>query len=81
MTAHNGMNFKGMTQVEMLKEHFSNYDSISDGEAQIYRIRSLPRRIMDLKKQGYAFDHVWSRDMTGQRYVRYVVTAKPEGEN
>lgn len=77
MTAQNKMNMEGMTQVEMLTAHFSEYDSISDGEAQMYRIRSLPRRIMDLKTKGYEFEHQWSRDMTGQRYIRYVLTHAP----
>ena len=77
MTAQNKMNMEGMTQVEMLTAHFSEYDSISDGEAQMYRIRSLPRRIMDLKVKGYKFEHQWSRDMTGQRYIRYVLTHTP----
>lgn len=77
MPPRNKMNMAGMTQVQMLEEHFNHYDSISDGEAQMYRIRSLPRRIMDLKKKGYDFEHQWSRDLTGQRYVRYVLTHSP----
>ncbi len=77
MTAQNKMNMEGRTQVEMLTAHFSEYDSISDGEAQMYRIRSLPRRIMDLKVKGYEFEHQWSRDMTGQRYIRYVLIHTP----
>tara|TARA_R110002051_G_scaffold195621_2_gene263619 strand:+ start:102 stop:341 length:240 start_codon:yes stop_codon:yes gene_type:complete len=77
MSAHNKMNMSGMSQVEMLKEHFLKYNSISDGEAQMYRIRSLPRRIMDLKKLGYQFEHQWSKDLTGQRYIRYMLTNNP----
>ena len=80
MPPRNKMNMAGITQVQMLQEHFNHYDSISDGEAQMYRIRSLPRRIMDLKKQGYKFEHQWSRDLTGQRYVRYVLTYNPDKE-
>ena len=80
MTAQNKMNMAGMTQVQMLQEHFQNYEAISDGEAQMYRIRSLPRRIMDLKKKGYEFEHQWSRDLTGQRYVRYVLIHNPMRE-
>ena len=57
MPPQNKMNMAGMTQVQMLQEHFNKYDTISDGEAQMYRIRSLPRRIMDLKKKGYEFEH------------------------
>ena len=78
MPPQNKMNMAGMTQVQMLQEHFNHYDTISDGEAQMYRIRSLPRRIMDLKKKGY--EHQWSRDLTGQRYVRYVLLHNPMKE-
>ena len=75
----NRMNMNGMTQIEMLIQHFLENDSISDGEAQlVYRIRSLPRRIMDLKNRGYVFEHEWHRDATGQRYIRYVIISTPE---
>jgi len=43
----------------------------------VYRIRSLPRRIMDMKERGYDFRHEWSRDATGQRYIRYVLITSP----
>ena len=78
MVALNRMNINGMSQVDMLVRHFEEYESISSGEAQmVYRIRSLPRRIMDLKERGYDFRHEWSRDATGQRYIRYFLTATP----
>jgi len=77
----NRMNMNGMTQMEMLIQHFTENDSISDGEAQlVYRIRSLPRRIMDLKNRGYVFDHQWNRDATGQRYIRYVLVSRPHSQ-
>ena len=81
MPPKNLMNINGMSQTEMLMMHFAEHDSISSGEAQmVYRIRSLPRRIMDLKVKGYDFRHEWNRDTTGQRYIRYFVTANPNKE-
>ncbi len=46
----------------------------------VYKIRSLPRRIMDMKVLGYQFDSEWHTDLTGQRYKRYTVTYTPEGD-
>ena len=46
----------------------------------VYKIRSLPRRIMDLKEVGYKFDHERRTDATGQRYMRYVVTYIPSNQ-
>jgi len=67
------------SQIELLKEHFDNEDSISNIEAQaVYKIRALPRRISDLKECGYVFRHEWKRDLTGQRYMRYFVLNKGE---
>ncbi len=67
-----------MSQVELLRKHFENETSITPVEAaSVYKIRSLPRRIMDLKKLGYEFEHVWRVDGMGQRYMRYVCTNRP----
>jgi hypothetical protein len=66
------------TQVELLMKHFENETSITPVEASsVYKIRSLPRRIMDLKKRGYTFEHVWRNDGMGQRYMRYICTSTP----
>lgn len=62
-----------MTQVQQLKKHFDILGSISNVEAwNIYKIRALPRRISDLEAAGINIKRVWKKDLTGQRYVRYV---------
>jgi len=63
-----------MRQIDMLKKHFETENSISGVEASaIYKIRSLPRRILDLKDEGYEFISEWKVDPTGQRYKRYTI--------
>ncbi len=60
------------SQPEILKDHFKTRPSISGLEANaLYRIKSLPRRILDLEAQGYEFIKERKTDPTGQRYVRY----------
>tara|TARA_Y100000996_G_scaffold407796_1_gene385869 strand:- start:568 stop:765 length:198 start_codon:yes stop_codon:yes gene_type:complete len=62
----------------MLIEHFERKDSITGVEAAaVYKIRSLPRRIMDLKEKGYVFTHEWKKDVTGQKYMRYILISSP----
>lgn len=39
--------------------------------AGIYKVRSLPRRICDLKDQGIQVERVLCKDATGQRYASY----------
>lgn len=59
-------------QTDLLLTHFRVVPSISGLEANaLYRIKSLPRRIMDLKRKGFEFRHEHKVDATGQRYVRY----------
>ena len=66
------------TQINMLMHHFDNVTSISPMEAHtVYKIRSLPRRIMDLKERGYEFRSEWNTDLSGQRYKRYYLLVDP----
>jgi len=59
-------------QIEWLLTHFKKVPSISGQEAAaMFRIRSLPRRILDLEKMGHRFSRETRYDTTGQRYVRY----------
>tara|TARA_R110000751_G_scaffold4372_5_gene21421 strand:+ start:6866 stop:7078 length:213 start_codon:yes stop_codon:yes gene_type:complete len=65
-----------MSQLDMLKEHFVNRDTITGLEAQfLYRIMSLPRRIKDLEEQEYVFEREWKKDITGHRYKVYTIVS------
>jgi hypothetical protein len=44
--------------------------------AGIYKVRSLPRRICDLKDHGIQVQRVLMKDATGQRYASYSLTTK-----
>ncbi len=59
-------------QCATVLSHLKATGSITPVEAQVvYRIRSLPRRIKDLKAYGYNIVCDLHQDMTGQRYGRY----------
>lgn len=64
-------------QCQTVLDHLRRVGSITPVEAQVvHRIRSLPRRVLDLKRAGYAIKSVRAQDITGQRYVRYVLAEK-----
>jgi hypothetical protein len=59
-------------QTDLLLGHFRVKPDISGDEARnLFRIKSLPRRILDLEARGHKFSRVHKTDSTGQRYVRY----------
>lgn len=59
------------TQVNKIVDYINKNGSITDQEAQIMRVRSLSRRIVDLKEKGYAFNKKERKDDYGQRFVEY----------
>jgi hypothetical protein len=59
-------------QTELLLAHLQQKKSITGIEASaLFKVRSLTRRITDLKELGHSIRSEWRRDSTGQRYVRY----------
>lgn len=65
---------------ELLIDHLKKVGDITALEAQaLYKVRSLSRRIVDIKKQGYAIISVPRVDHAGQRYVRYVYRGETDG--
>ena len=61
-----------MTQNDKILTHLRDVGSISWVEANdLYRVRSLPRRIKDLRDAGHTILSEWKTDRLGQRYTRY----------
>jgi len=61
-----------MSQTEKILDHLSKVGSITFVEANdLYRVRSLPRRIADLRQAGHDIVSEWRTDNLGQRYTRY----------
>lgn len=60
------------SQNQMILNHMVDQGSISGLEAaELYRVRSLPRRICDLKEAGFKIISEWREDPLGQRYKKY----------
>lgn len=61
-----------MSQNNKILQHLQRVGSISWVEANdLYRVRSLTRRIADLRDMGHKIISEWRQDTLGQRYVRY----------
>lgn len=61
-----------MSQYHKVLNHLIDVGSISFLEAwTLYSVRSLPRRIADLRANGFEIVSTWKKDNNGQRYVRY----------
>jgi hypothetical protein len=64
-----------MSQNNKILQHLKRVGSISWVEANdLYRVRSLTRRIADLREMGHEIISEWRKDTLGQRYVRYLLT-------
>lgn len=60
------------SQNSKILDHLQKIGSISWVEASdLYRVRSLPRRIADLRAAGHDIASEWRKDVLGQKYVRY----------
>ena len=63
-----------MSQNDKILTHLRDVGSISWVEANdLYRVRSLPRRIADLRQRGFDIFSEWKTDRLGQRYTRYTL--------
>ena len=61
-----------MSQNDKILTHLRDVGSISWVEANdLYRVRSLTRRIADLRQRGLKIISEWKTDRLGQRYTRY----------
>ena len=61
-----------MSQNDKILAHLRDVGSITWVEANdLYRVRSLPRRIADLRQRGHEIISEWRTDKLGQRYTRY----------
>lgn len=61
-----------MSQTDKILDHLRKVGSISFVEANdLYRCRSLTRRIKDLREAGHEIVSEWRKDITGQKYTRY----------
>ena len=61
-----------MSQNDQILTHLRDVGSISWVEANdLYRVRSLTRRIADLRQRGLKIISEWKTDRLGQRYTRY----------
>ena len=61
-----------ISQNQKILDHLQKTGSISWVEANdLYRVRSLTRRIADLREAGHQIVSEWRRDLLGQKYTRY----------
>lgn len=61
-----------MTQTETLQHHFTKRRTIDKSFAeQKYGIKSLSRRIVDLKAMGYEFEHRRRKTKDGRQMTTY----------
>jgi hypothetical protein len=62
------------SQNQKILDHLKKIGSISWVEANdLYRVRSLTRRIADLRQAGHEIASEWRRDLLGQKYTRYML--------
>lgn len=66
-------------QLQTVLKHLQQHGSISQAEANtVYKIRSLPTRIFELKRLGHTITSTLKKDPTGQKYARYSLHKPPK---
>lgn len=61
-------------QAQTVYVHLEKAGSITNVEAHsVLRVRSVSRRITELRDAGFSITKEQKKDSTGQRYVRYVL--------
>jgi len=59
-------------QAHIVLNHLTKAGSITNVEANaVLRVRSVSRRITELRDAGFRIRKEFKKDTTGQRYVRY----------
>ncbi|KVO83298.1 hypothetical protein WL21_09710 [Burkholderia ubonensis] len=65
-------NMKLTPQAQTVLRHLQSVGSITNVEANaVHRVRSLSRRITEIRGAGFRISKIRRRDCTGQQYVRY----------
>lgn len=63
-------------QTEQVLRHLKIAGSITNVEAHmVLKVRSVSRRITELRDAGYRISKYWHADTTGQKYIRYSLDA------
>jgi hypothetical protein len=63
-----------MSQTNKIMNHLIDVGSITFLEAwTLYSVRSLPRRIKDLRERGFNIITEWRKDNNGQKYAKYLI--------
>ena len=61
-------------QTKLVLNHLNTFQHITPVEAAaVYKVRSLPKRISELKSMGYPIKTSLHKDATGQRYAKYSI--------
>jgi len=65
-------NLRMTPQAQQVLNHLIYAGSITNVEAHtVLRVRSVSRRITELRRLGFPITKEWRTDSTGQRYIRY----------
>jgi hypothetical protein len=59
-------------QLKTLLDHFHIKGTITNSQANdVHKIRSVAKRISELRELGYRINKTFHKDVTGQRYMKY----------